>query len=125
MRVPPMAMALSKNFGSSDSVRKPWAMGPPNGPVLAFSTSTWIHWWSPVAWANRFTCSWVTVIQSLVATSWPTSAGRSASEAMVLMAPLYGRAVRSVVQPATEHGSLLQVEFDAARRDVEQREAAR
>src|SRR6476661_6920402 len=125
MRVPPIAIALSKNLGSSDSVRKPCAIGPPNGPALAFSTSTWIHWWSPVAWANRLTCSWVTVIQSLVATSWPTSAGRSASEAMVLMPALYGRPERSVVQPATEPAPLLQVAFDAARRDVEQREAAR
>src|SRR5438105_7286948 len=40
-------------------------MGPPKGPDLARSTSTWIHWWSPVASANRFTCSWVTSCQSL------------------------------------------------------------
>src|ERR1700688_83644 len=30
----------------------------PKGPDAARSGSTWIHWWSPVASANRFTCSW-------------------------------------------------------------------
>ncbi len=38
---------------------------PPNGPVLARSTSTWIHWWSSVASANVFTRSWVISSQSL------------------------------------------------------------
>ena len=28
-------------------------MVPPNGPAVARSTSTWIHWWSPVASAKR------------------------------------------------------------------------
>jgi hypothetical protein len=85
MRVLPIAMADSKNFGSSDSVRKPCAIGAPNGPARARSTSTWIHWWSPVASANRLTCSWVMVSQSLTATSWPTSGGSSSSEAKDLM----------------------------------------
>src|SRR5580700_4134067 len=40
-------------------------MGPPKGPLFARSTSTWIHWWSPVASANRLTCSWVIRCQSL------------------------------------------------------------
>ena len=39
----------------------------------------WIHWWSPVASANRSMRSWSTVIQSLTADSWPTRACRSAS----------------------------------------------
>ena len=32
-------------------------MGPPIS-LVARSTSTWIHWWSPVASANLFTRSW-------------------------------------------------------------------
>src|SRR3990170_5173642 len=36
----------------------------PKGPPFARSGSTWIHWWSPVASANRSICSWVTVCQS-------------------------------------------------------------
>ena len=62
----------------------PWAhkalddVGAPKGPDLARSTSTWIHWWSPVASANWLIRSWVTWTQSLTATSWPTSAASSA-----------------------------------------------
>ena len=77
MRDSTTSTPASKIFGSSDSVRKPCAIGAPKGPALARSTSTWIHWWSPVASANWFTCSCVTVIQSLVATCWPTQAARS------------------------------------------------
>jgi len=33
----------SKKRGSSDSFRKPCAIGAPKGPALARSTSTWIH----------------------------------------------------------------------------------
>ena len=32
---------------------------------LARSTSQWIHWWSPVAWAKASIRSWVIVTQSL------------------------------------------------------------
>src|SRR4051812_41229572 len=49
-------------------------MVPPNGPALARSSSTWIHWWSSVASANRFTRAWSTSIQSLVPSSSPTAA---------------------------------------------------
>ncbi len=53
-------------------------MAPPKGPVLARSGSTWIHWWSPVASANRLTRSWVIVCHSewpscLPASSWKAS----------------------------------------------------
>ena len=34
-------------------------MATPKGPLLARSGSTWIHWWSSVASAKRFTRSWV------------------------------------------------------------------
>ena len=40
-------------------MKNPWAIGPPNGPALARSMSTWIHWWSPVSSANWLTFSWV------------------------------------------------------------------
>src|SRR4051812_46600425 len=64
----------------------PCAIGPPYGlSALARSTSTWIHWWSPVASANRLTASWVTSCQSLVPSSWPTRPGSSAIVVVVLM----------------------------------------
>src|SRR5262245_30627590 len=37
---------------------------PPGNSRLARSTSTWIHWWSPVASANLSIISWVTVSHS-------------------------------------------------------------
>lgn len=48
-------------------------MGAPKGPAAAFSGSTWIHWWSPVASANVLMRSWVTSIHSLVPRSLPAS----------------------------------------------------
>src|SRR5690606_20812776 len=52
-------------------------MGPPNGPCLARSTLTWIHWWSWVASANWLTCSCVMVNQSLVPSFSPLAASTS------------------------------------------------
>src|SRR5262252_344821 len=40
---------------------------------LARSTSTWIHWWSPVASANLSIIAWSTVIHSDGPSSVPTS----------------------------------------------------
>src|SRR3954464_50531 len=67
----------------------PCAIGPPNGlSAFARSTSTWIHWWSFVASAKRFTASWVTSYQSLVPSSWPTRPGSSAMVVVVVMAAI-------------------------------------
>src|SRR5690349_13848953 len=52
-------------------------MVPPNGPDAARSTSTWIHWWSPVASANRSTRSWLISSQSLVPSSSPVRPARA------------------------------------------------
>src|SRR3954447_14141738 len=71
--------------GASDSVRYPWAIGPPKGPLFARSTSTWIHWWSPVASANRLTASWVTSNQSLLPSSWPVRPDSSPMVVVVVM----------------------------------------
>ena len=54
-------------------------MVPPNGPAAACSTSTWIHWWSPVASANWSTRSWVISTHSLVPSSSPTAAASSSN----------------------------------------------
>ena len=57
----------------SDSVRKPCATGPPKGECFfAFSTSTWIHWWSPVTSAKVLIRTWSTVIGAEAPKSWPT-----------------------------------------------------
>src|SRR3954454_1323172 len=61
--MPPTMRICGSNAGASDSVRYPWAMGPPNGPSFARSGSTWIHWWSPVASAKRSIFSCGTSIQ--------------------------------------------------------------
>src|SRR5271156_6502630 len=62
-------------------------MGPPISR-LARSTSTWIHWWSPVASAKVLTRSWVTSSQSDTPTSVPTRRGSSAiSTASIDVAP--------------------------------------
>ena len=55
-------------------------MVPPKGPSLAFSTSTWIHWWSPVASANWSTRSWVISTQSVVPISSPAADSISSNE---------------------------------------------
>src|ERR1700761_6407507 len=57
----------------------------PNGPLAARSGSTWIHWWSPVASANRLTSSWVMVTQSLCPMVSPAAAARSATDSKVRM----------------------------------------
>jgi hypothetical protein len=44
----------------SESVRKPWAIVVPNGPLAARSGSVWIHWKSSVAAANASIRSCVT-----------------------------------------------------------------
>ena len=50
----------------------------PNGlSVFARSTSTWIHWWSPVTSANLLMSSWVTSRQSLGPMVCPTSSRSS------------------------------------------------
>ena len=54
-----------RKCADSDSVRKPCAIGVPNGPLFARSTSTWIHWLSRVASANSLIWSWVMVTQSV------------------------------------------------------------
>src|SRR4051795_12052743 len=64
----------------------PCAIGPPKGLcALARSTSTWIHWWSPVASAKRLTLSWVISNQSLVPSSVPMRPGSSAIVVVVVM----------------------------------------
>src|SRR3954452_13685044 len=45
----------------------------PKGPFLAFSWSTWIHWWSSVASANVSIRVWSTVSQSLAPTLVPAA----------------------------------------------------
>jgi hypothetical protein len=57
MEKPSILRICGRKYGVSDRVRYPCAIGPPNGLDLARSGSTWIHWWSPVASAKRFTLS--------------------------------------------------------------------
>src|SRR4051812_1817029 len=61
-------------------------MVPPNGPAFAFSTSTWIHCWSPVASANALTRSWVISSQPVVPISVPAADSSSAKVVKVRMA---------------------------------------
>src|SRR6478672_1207770 len=77
MLTPFTRMISGRSTGANDNVRYPWAIGPPNGPSFARSTSTWIHWWSPVASANRSTRSCSIVTHSEVPSSSPTAAATS------------------------------------------------
>src|SRR5215471_18998896 len=64
-------------------------MVPPNGDSrLARSTSTWIHWWSPVASANWSTSAWVISSQPLTLSSSPTCARSSSIVVMTCMSTL-------------------------------------
>src|SRR4029078_9906610 len=63
--------------GRTCGVRCAWAIVPPNAPVAARSRSTWIHWWSSVASANRSTRSWVISTHSVVPISSPRAASIS------------------------------------------------
>src|ERR1700722_3611826 len=63
-------------------------MGPPKGPAAARSGSTWIHWWSSVASANRFTRAWSTGNQSDQPRCCPDKAwNSSALRTVVAMGP--------------------------------------
>src|SRR3954447_17184351 len=92
MTVSSMVSTCASSGTSSESVRYPCAIGPPNGlSFFARSTSTWIHWWSPVASAKRVTASWVTSCQSLLPRSVPTRVGSSARVVVVVMQTSFGR----------------------------------
>src|SRR5687767_132034 len=67
--------SCARKLSQRQRVRLPWAIVVPNGlSFFARSTSTWIHWWSPVTSANLSMSSWVTSRQSLGPLVWPTSA---------------------------------------------------
>src|SRR5580765_3744949 len=56
---------------------------PPGSSRFARSTSTWIHWWSPVASANLSIISWVTVSHSDGPSSLPRCVKTSLGLSMV------------------------------------------
>src|SRR3954470_11256222 len=77
-------------------------MVPPNGPAAARSTSTWIHWWSPVASAKAFTRSWSISSQSLVPSSSPLRSARvSRSSRTRMSSPGLGPGSRQARPTAT------------------------
>src|SRR5208283_6195426 len=100
MRVLRTRSACCAINGSSDRVKKPCATVVPNGPLPARSGSTWIHWSSPLASAKRSMRPWSTVIQSLMATSWPTSGSSSAIELNSRMTPLTYHTASAARRPA-------------------------
>src|SRR4051794_17172149 len=60
---------------SSDSVRKPCAIGTPHGDIsLHAAGSTWMNWWSCVTSANVLMRSWVTSNHSPVPSFSPIAA---------------------------------------------------
>jgi len=67
--------------GKSESVRKPWAIGPPKGDsFLALSGSIWIHWKSPVASAKALILSCETVNHEPQPISFPINFLKSSTE---------------------------------------------
>src|ERR1044072_8501757 len=103
-------------MGISDSVRYPWAIVAPNGPAFAFSASTWIHWWSPVASANVSIRSWVISSQSPVPRCSPLAAGSSSRFAKVRMS--VPRAACHIDHLAGDEAGLLAREVGDERGDV-------
>src|SRR3954449_8266394 len=76
---------------SNDSVRKPWAIGTPQGDIsLHASGSTWMNWWSSVTSAKVLIRSWVTSNHSPVPSDSPTAASNSlyASSPLLTARPL-------------------------------------
>src|SRR5215472_14404693 len=89
-------------------------MGPPNGPLRARSGSTWIHWWSSVASAKRFTRSCVISNGSLTPSSWPTRCFSSSIVRLLIEDRLsLRRPSRSRSRPADHRADL---HLDLARR---------
>src|SRR5687767_3529642 len=60
-------------------------MVPPKGVSFARSTSTWIHWWSPVTSAKSLMASWVTSCHSLVPRVSPSASLSPSSPVIVRM----------------------------------------
>src|SRR5947209_6016108 len=60
-------------IGSSESVKYPWAIVPPNGVCAAMSGSTWMKLWSSVTSANAWIFSCVISIHDDGPNSAPTS----------------------------------------------------
>lgn len=58
--------------------------GRPEGAAAARSGSTWIHWWSPVASANRSIRFWSISSQSLCPSCSPTPAFSSSADVKIL-----------------------------------------
>src|SRR5580698_1057564 len=71
-------------------------MATPKGPPLARSGSTWIHWWSSVASANRFTRAWSTANQSDQPKCCPVRAWNSSALRTVVAMSTTLRAAASV-----------------------------
>src|SRR3954467_7072007 len=86
IEMPPTVQSSPRKGAHNDIVRYPWAIVPPNGPAFAASTSTWIHWWSPVASANRSIRSCPMVVHSVTPRSVPTAAVSAASESKCIAA---------------------------------------
>src|SRR6266540_1502891 len=94
--MPSTRQICAPSIGTSDNVRYPCAIVVPNGPFAAFSGSTWIHWWSPVASANVSICCCVTVCQSLWPRCSPFAAANSSSPSKTRMLTPFGRSEGSV-----------------------------
>src|SRR5690606_26167461 len=83
--------------GISARVKNPWTIVRPNGLSRSLrSTSTWIHWWSPVRSANWSTISWVMVT---VGPHSPNSSLTSAAMASTSLTSISGMSAPSVRRP--------------------------
>ena len=71
------------------------------GRAFAASTSTWIHWWSPVASANWSIRSWPIVVHSVAPRSVPTASVSAASESKCIAAVWQNHPRRSGGAPGT------------------------
>src|SRR3954470_21451099 len=102
--MPCTSMSRPRNGAHSETVRYPCPMVLPNGPFLARSTSTWIHWWSSVASANWLIRSCVIVSQSVVPRSVPAAVSSASGDAnRVAIQPFYHRGNSGARPPVGAH----------------------
>src|ERR1700682_1141699 len=108
---------------SSESVRKPCAMVPPNGvSFFARAGSTWMNWWSCVTSAKRSIMSWLTTCHCETPISSPIFPFISATEIAAfcgafMLSPLCRRSFR--MQAASSSSTHFDV---ASRRVLDRRE---
>src|SRR3954447_11670458 len=103
---------------SNDSVRKPWAIGTPQGDIsLHASGSTWMNWWSSVTSAKGLIRPW----EHSTPPPLPSDSTMAASNSLYASSPLLtARPLASIsVEPRMPDGSAWRDRRDRPEEDEE------